>query len=267
MSTCLNAHSQVEEVDLLNDRGFLVGDGVFETLRVDQGKLFWLSDHLERLQRHANKIKMPLPWSEDTVRKFLVSQIPDKGLYRLRLTVTAGEGGRGYVRPEVIEPRIFASFFTATPLYSINQLNICSEPVAEHMSSKTLSCMDRILHAPPLNQEWVMTREEGYITEATMSNLFWVRKGQLETPHLNDALLAGLTRNRILNMIKDMGITCIEDDFKKECLFEASEIFLSGTVVGIVRVEKLEEKILEDKTVFNQLSSAYQKLIDIELTQ
>jgi len=266
MTHCLNSQSQIEDVDIANDRGFLVGDGVFETLRVEQGKILWFEDHLKRLFLHSEKIQLPLSWQSDCIYQFLNTRIPDKDLYRLRLTVTAGEGGRGYVRPLQPSPRMFASFTKATISNRLDCLRICPHFVPEYMSSKTLSCLDRILHAPPFGEEWVMHRKEGYLTEATMANIFWVRNAVLETPQLNNALLAGLTRTRVLNLTADLGIECHEGNYDKQLLFDASEIFLTGTVSGIVRVEKLENQILSERSITDRIQQGYQQLIEKELT-
>jgi branched-subunit amino acid aminotransferase/4-amino-4-deoxychorismate lyase len=266
LTDCLNSHNQIEEVDLLKDRGFLVGDGVFETLRVEGGKLLWFNEHMARLKRHADNINLPLLQDKKAILKFLQERIPDEGLQRLRLTLTAGDGGRGYVRPSEMSPRIFASFFGAEPQDSLELLRFCPIPVPDKMSSKTISCMDRILKAPPLSDEWLMTRSDGCVTEATMANVFWLREGRIETPALNEALLAGLTRQRIIDMIKKMGLTCVEGDFHKDLLFEAEGIFLTGTVVGLLPVNQLEDKKINSLKSLATIKKAYQVLVDKELS-
>jgi branched-subunit amino acid aminotransferase/4-amino-4-deoxychorismate lyase len=261
LTLCLDSSSNIADVDLSRDRGFLLGDGVFETLRVQEGAILWLEAHLRRLKENAGCYFLPFPWETDAVRSFLSQNLPkDKTLFRLRLTLTAGEGGRGYQRPEVLNPRLFAFFSPAQPSSDLTALELCPERVPEDFPAKTLSGLSRILKAPPAGREWVMLSERGFLTECCMANIFWFQGDILKTPRLNGSFLAGLTRQRVVSLASLLDISLEQDDYKPEVLQESAEIFLTGSVAGLVSVRSFLGKTLQMKKT-QILKDAYEKLI------
>ncbi|MGE4159672.1 MAG: aminotransferase class IV [Planctomycetota bacterium] len=266
MTLCLSASGGEQDVDLLIDRGFQTGDGVYETLRVEDGAVLWLEEHIERLKVSALKIRLPFPWDVKSVALFLRPRLPEQGLARLRLTLTAGEGGRGFVRPAVLSPRLFALCVSASATPSLEDLEVAPHRVPLDWPAKTLSGLPRVLAAPPVGREWVMVNEGGQVTEATMSNIFWWKSGSWQTPAITPSLLSGLTRQRVIQLAHSMGLAMEEGTYTVEELRQAEEVMLTGSVAGLVAAKKLEGRALQTRHV-EQLREGYQNLVKNEVSR
>lgn len=266
MTLCLNALGREEDVDLLHDRGFLVGDGVYETLRVESGAALWIEEHHGRLADSAHKVRLPCPWSSTEVVAFLRKSLPSGGLARLRLTLTAGAGGRGFIRPDPVSPRLYV---TCTPVQvqpPLENLGVAPGRVPLSWPAKTLSSLPRILEAPPAGSEWVMVNEGGLVTEATMANVFWWREGSWHTPAPSASLLLGLTRGRVLELMRQLGIPVREEDYPLDEFRKAEEVFLTGTVAGVVNVRQLEGRPLRASET-EKIRTEYDLLIKNEVAR
>lgn len=266
MTLCLNASGCEQDVDLLTDRGFQTGDGVYETLRVQDGAVLWLEEHVERLKGSAMKIHLPFPWEVKTLAEFMRPRIPGKGLCRLRLTLTAGEGGRGFIRPAMTSPRIFALCTPTEASNSLESLGISPHRVPLDWPAKTLSGLPRVLAAPPAGKEWVMVNERGHVTEATMANIFWWRDGAWHTPALSPSLLSGLTRQRVIRLALSMGNEVLEADYRLENLLGAEEVMITGTVAGLVPIKSLEKRTLHNLHI-EEMRTGYDILIENEVVR
>ena len=265
MTECLDARGQRLEVDLHSDRGFLLGDGVFETVRVEGGVPLWLEEHLQRLGESARRVRLVSPWTPSQVAGFLRGQLGPWPMGRLRLSLTAGAGGRGYIRPTRPEVRLYAHVTEAAPAVRLERLDVSPHRVPESWPAKTLSGLPRILTAPPEGKEWVMLSEKGHVTETTMANIFWLREGEVQTPRRNASMLGGLTRDRVLKLAKAMGLSCREGDFELDVLRGAAAIWLTGTVIGLLPVERIEDRLMGENAVYSMIFKEYQQVIHHEI--
>ncbi|MBI1860077.1 MAG: aminotransferase class IV [Deltaproteobacteria bacterium] len=236
------------------DRGFLFGDGVYEAIRLYQGRPFLLDDHLERLKYSLGQIQ--IEHSVNQVRQSLlalVAQFPKcDGLAYLQVTRGAAPL-RNHLFPVGVPPN---EMIYVTPL---------EDPLARYRSSgiTTTLTADNRWHRPDIKslnllpnvlmrqkafeagaQEAILERWDGRITEATSSNVFVVKDGVVRTPLRNQWILGGVSRNLIAGLSQKAGIPFSEDELTRASLWEANEIFLSSTTSEVIAVTKVEKKTI-----------------------
>lgn len=225
------------------DHGFLYGDGLFETLRAYDGVIFRLPQHLERLARSARRLALSLPPLSrleailyDTLKR---NELRDA---LLRLTLTRGEGEIG-LDPDlcekptlVVTARPFAGHPSEYYLKGVSAVIVQvrrNAPTALDPGLKSTSFLNNIMAKLEAKKagayEGLFLNQEGYLSEATTSNLFWVRKGKLETPTPAVGLLEGITRDVIIALARKKDIPVAEGFYRPDALFEAEEAFLTNS--------------------------------------
>lgn len=231
------------------DHGLVVGDGVFETVKVVDGVPFALTRHLERLARSADGLGIGAP-DLDLVRSGVAATIEGQELPfgRVRITVTSGRGPLGSPRGHqgqtvvvVTEPATPppATTAIATVPWVRNERGALSGLKTTSYAENAL--MVEYALAQGAN-EAVMANTAGLLCEGTGSCIFYVLDGQLVTPTLESGCLAGVTRALVLEWCRDE-IDVVERDEPIEVLRRAEEVFLAGTtrdVQGIHRVDGRE---------------------------
>jgi branched-chain amino acid aminotransferase len=243
------------------DRGFLLGDGIFETLRATHGVPVELEEHLDRLRDSAAGLGIPLP---DDVDRRLEAGIIDllaanglggaRGDASIRITVSRGVfRGRGLLpTDETIEPTIAIQAWPIAPpppghleagLHLVASA-VRRDPENPLAALKTTSRADYVyarLEARKAGaDDAIFLTIDGHLSEATSANLFVVREAQLATPSLACAILAGTTRSWILGWATDVGLATQEGWLTTRDLAEADEAFLSSSVAGILPVTRFE---------------------------
>jgi len=231
------------------DHGFLYGDGVYETLRAYNGRIFMLSQHLARLQRSGNLIGLDIPIPEKDWPALLNEAIRRNGLTDayLRITVSRGEGAIGLDpslcrRPTVV---IMAMPFQRYPSDLFREgVKLIIAHVRRNPASalspqiKSLNFLNNILAKREALQagafDALMLNVEGHLTECTTSNLFFVRTGRLCTPSVACGILDGITREVVLLLAREQGIPAEEGVYEAEALRQAEECFLTNTSMEIM---------------------------------
>jgi branched-chain amino acid aminotransferase len=241
------------------DHGLLYGDGVFEGLRSYGGKVFRLREHVQRLYESAQAIWLNIPMSQqemcDAVNEAVrVNKIGDG---YVRLVVTRGAGTLGLdpnrcSNPQVI---IIADAISLYPpeLYekgleiitvSVQRMN----PAALNPRIKSLNYLNNILAKIEGLQagciEALMLNHKGEVAECTGDNVFLVRKGVLSTPPLEAGILAGITRNAVIEIAQEAGIDVRETPLTKHDVYIADECFLTGTAAEVVPVVKVDSRTI-----------------------
>lgn len=230
------------------DYGFLYGDGLFETLRAYNGKIFALTPHLNRLSEAAERLRLPLPprlplehaLHETLHRNSLKNAI-------LRLTITRGENPLT-LRPDlckkgtqVITARPFsghpAQYYengVSATIVSIPRLS----PDGKTPSIKSLNFLNNILGKLEINAEehfeGLFLDAAGHLSEGTLSNLFWVKNGVLHTPSAETSILEGVTRRIVMDLAGKEGMAVEESLYPPEALFTAEEAFLTNTGIELM---------------------------------
>lgn len=243
------------------DRGFLYGDGVFETVRVYNGRPFCLEEHMERLENSARGIQLSLPpvlCSSTAVAQIIRDLLKRNGLTdaTIRIVVTRGENrDLGYAHSLATEPTLA---IIARPLPA-DILEVQSRGVRVIVSSVRRVSIDALSPHIKSNNvlnnilayleteatgayEAIMLNHDGYVAEGTRSNVFIVKNGIVKTPPLSAGILSGVTRSVVMKLAgEEPQVTVAEELFGVTELQGADEVFLTHTTMEIVPVVQIGE--------------------------
>ncbi|MBU6398699.1 MAG: aminotransferase class IV [Verrucomicrobia bacterium] len=261
------------------DRGFLYGDALFETLRVYGGRPFRWRQHLERLQRGADYLRLRLPFAPDALRGFADELLRRNAVSEtvLRLTLTRGVGPRGYSPRRADRPFLVMELWPAPPVEAeaadgwrviVSSIRVpADDPLA---AFKTANKLPQVLARAEADaqgaDEALLLNHAGNVTEATASNLFWIQQGTVLTPPLSSGVLPGVTRALVLELCAALGIPCAEADVKAEGLKAAEGAFLSRSTSEIVEVVALDGVAIKRSGVVPRLRRAYRDVVRFETT-
>ena len=243
------------------DHGLLYGDGIFEGIRFYNGRVFRLSEHIERLYLSAKALLLKMPWTLEEVCEATLQTIRANNLNDgyIRLVVTRGIGDLGlnpYLCPN---PSMFiiASGITLYPaeLYE-NGLEVvtCSTrrptPASLSPQVKSLNYLNNVMAKVEAlkagAKEGLMLNEQGYVAECTGDNVFVVKKGEVITPPVSDGSLDGITRQVIFELCSELGISIRERSMARYDIYTADESFLTGTAAETIPMVKLDEREIGD---------------------
>jgi branched-chain amino acid aminotransferase len=241
------------------DHGLLYGDGVFEGIRAYNGRVFKLTEHIDRLYSSAKAILLEIPLPPAEMMKATVATIRANKLRDcyVRLIVTRGIGTLGLnprscKKPSVI---IIAGKIQVYPaeLYA-RGMDIVTVPTVRNLHSavnpaiKSLNYLNNILAKIEANnagvEEAVMLNAEGFVAECTADNLFIIKNGALFTPPLSAGALYGITRGTVMELAEQLGVKVSEPNLTRYDLFNADECFLTGTGAEIMPVIKIDGRII-----------------------
>ncbi|MDD2765807.1 MAG: branched-chain-amino-acid transaminase [Opitutaceae bacterium] len=237
------------------DHGLLYGDGVFEGIRLYQGNVFRLEEHLERLWYSAKALLLTIPLSRPEMAQAVCEACRQNGLRDgyIRLVVTRGVGDLGLSpwlcpKPSVIIIADKISLYP--PEYYASGLSIVTvptrrmSPAALSPSIKSLNYLNNILAKLEARQagalEAIMLNEQGFVAECTGDNVFIVHKGRLFTPSAQQGALKGITRDTIFAIAQSLGAPLEEHDLTRYDIWNADECFLTGTGAEVIPVVKLD---------------------------
>ncbi len=236
------------------DSGWLHGAGLFETMRAENGRVFRLESHIERLRRSAEKLLRPVERDRLPSRVDVLDLLERNGLKqaRVRLTVTAGHMLVASEGEPALTVCLTAAPLAAPPASVYQQgvgVVLCdhrlspSNPLAGH---KTTSYLLRLLglraarQANCLEALWFTTRN--HLAEGCLSNVFVVRDGAVRTPPLDTPVLPGITRAAILSLVEGCGFRVEECVLSVDDLLDADEVFLTNVIMQVVPVVRVERK-------------------------
>jgi len=264
------------------DRGFLYGDGVFETLRVYNGKAFRTEAHWERLQRSAMLIRFELPFDESEYRDRLDRIIKVNGLEEAvaRVTVSRGIGQRSFTLNYEQRP---TSVFTAKPFHrypeeyyvkgvtAIFATTRRVNPDALNCAAKSANYLNSVLAKAEADDagafDAIMLNHDGLLTEGSVTNLFLVREAQIVTPSLDSGVLPGITRATVLQLAQSIGLESSETVLKTDDVLISDEVFLTNTTVEVLPVVRIGTGVIGDGLpgrITRELHKAYRKLVEQE---
>lgn len=251
-----------------DDRGFTLGDGLFETVLAEAGKLADWDAHVARLAAGCAALGLPAP------KEAVLRARADKALSRadltrtraaVRLTWTAGSGGRGLDRHAELTPRLVVTAAPAPAPKGPARLITASirrnenSPTSRH---KTLSSLDNVLaRREALNagaDEAVMLNLAGRVSCAAAANLFWLEGEVFFTPALSCGVLAGIMRARVVAALTASGREVREVAAPPEALVRAKAIFLTNSLIGVRDVSEFDGRPLPQQvgSPFRQAGTA-----------
>lgn len=236
------------------DRGFQYGDGVFTTLQIRDGRPLLFDRHIERLQRDTQRLGLAFDSFEELTNEahLLCRQYPGV----LKIQLTRGVGGRGYRPPIPVAPTRVLSIHPPPMLdpglWQLGiALRICSLRLGLSPILAGVKHMNR-LEQVIARSEWTDDRihegllldAEGAVVEGTMSNLFVVRHGRLETPLIDRCGVLGVMRNLVVEQARRDGILVEERRLGMSDLDEADELFMTNSLIHVWPVSRLVDRSL-----------------------
>jgi branched-subunit amino acid aminotransferase/4-amino-4-deoxychorismate lyase len=243
-----------------SDAGFLYGSGLFETLRVEQGVVFGLDRHLDRLYHSAEQLAFLMTRTKDSLKQAIAELLKANDLTqaRMRLTVSAGSPTGTEDMPD---PTILITAVPLTPYaevcYSKGILAILcpyrqnpADPLAGHKSTSYFSRMMglRLAHQKQAAEAlWFTT--DGYLAEGCVSNVFLVRDGALLTPPLGTPVLPGVARQTVCDLADTHHLDLQETALRIDDLLGADEVFITNVIMKIMPVVSIEQHTVGQGTV------------------
>jgi branched-chain amino acid aminotransferase len=261
------------------DHGFLYGDGAFEGIRVYDGNIFRLKQHVDRLYNSAKA----LGFSLDVTREDFIERIAE--------TVRLNGHTTGYIRVSIsrgvglgLDPKHMNS--SATVVISTEQLRL----YPQEMYEKGLDVITASTRVPPsccidpqvkslgkyINSiaakmeanrvgagEALMLNMQGNVAEATGDNLFLIKNGKITTPPTSEGALPGITRAAVIDICERLGISCTEAVTTLYDVYTCDEAFLTGTAAEVIPMVTCDGRILGDGTpgeITNQIITEFRKL-------
>lgn len=223
----------------VTDRSFLYGDGLFETIRITNGQPFLWREHLNRLQRGADFLKIPLPYSADQIelatRHLLAQNDTPEGIVRIHLS--RGPSERGYALPSMQKPTLVImtrkAMHTDHPGLKIITSTVrvaADDPLTQHKTANRLpNILARYESDTAKADEALILNNRNEIAEASAANIFIVRDKTITTPPLTSGALAGTTREFLLRIAAEYNLTAAEQPLTVENLRSADATFLCSS--------------------------------------
>lgn len=260
----------------LQDRGLHYGDGLFETIAYDSGKLLLWSQHMQRLQAGSERLGLPVipeqQWLDD------IQQLSfEQPRAVIKIIQTRGPGGRGYYATELTPTRIVSLYPWPSYPESNGQgvkLRFCETNVSVNSTLaglKHLNRLDNVLarnewHDPAI-AEGLMLDGIGMVIEGTMSNVFGIKDNVLYTPDLTRAGVAGVVRDEILQLAGKQGMDIRCMDISQQQLLDMDELFISNSVIGIWPVIQLDNHRWTKGPVTNKITEMLTREIYLNATK
>jgi len=263
------------------DRGFLYGDGLFETMRAYSGEVFRLEDHLDRLFHSAKGIELSLPYTRRELRTIIKRILKINGLSKayIRLTLSRGVSEPGLIsKPQssVTLAIVAREFKPLSPSEYRKGWRATVVETRQNQASplsrlKSLNFLNNILARKEAQSkrvdEGILLNTLGEVAEASTSNIFLVKRGIIITPPEESGLLPGITRGVVLELAPNLGLKAYNRRVSLDDLMGAEEAFLTNSLIEIMPVVEIDGRPLgngKPGKVTQRIHKAYQELVNRE---
>ena len=263
---------EAQAVIPVNDRGFMYGDGLFETLRVVEGRPFRLPQHLERMMRGADFLKIQCPFTPKELDEFAGRLIAQNQLPEaiLRVVLTRGPGERGYTPRNDGRSTVVMTLHPAPPPEQSASWSLVTSshriPAAEPLSAfKTLNKLTHVMaRGQALEQgadEALLVNTNGEVAETASGNLFWVYQDTVCTVPTGRGILPGITRAVVLEICQAMGFATNKRVIKPDALRRSEGLFITQSALGIVPVSTFDGEPVTPSPLVDQIVQAYAAIL------
>jgi len=258
-------------------RGFLFGDGIFETLISKNYKIFRFSDHYERMKKGAKMCNFEIP-EKDEIEKLILRNLERRRIKNgyIRINLWRKKGERSIPEGKEANTLIIIKNYKPYPSSFYEKGINCtiSEKIFKNEKSlltyiKSFNFLESIIGKQEAKEkncdETIFLNTEKFIAEATVSNLFFVKKNKVYTPSLDCGILNGITRKIVIEICKKEKIKFEEGKFKPEFLKNCDEIFLTNTIMGIMPVRNIKDFFMKKSSEITDLiKEKYLKILEKE---
>lgn len=254
----------------IEDRGYQFADAIYEVIASDNGRLFCLDHHMERLERSMVGLHFPYI-SLEKIKSGIVSlfeqgKIPRAAVY---VQISRGVAPRNHAYTSALEPQVIMTVReiheppTASRENGIHVLAVTDNRWGR-CDIKTIqllpNAMAKQMAIDNGAADAIFVSKEGIVREGTSSNLFVVSKGTLYTHPLTPEILPGITRRAILDICRKFRLSVIEQFFTLEEALAADEMFLTGTIAEVMPVVAVDDETIGDGTVGEVSRKLYTEL-------
>ena len=255
-------HRAEAKVSVL-DSGFLLGDGVWEGIRLHKGNLLYLDEHFDRLFSGAESLSIDLKLSREELIQALKNTLDKNGMesdVHIRLIISRGLKSTPYQHPNVIVGKptvvIIPEYKKASEKIKRTGITLATvETRRDHYvqdpkinSLSKHNCIAACIEAERLGaDEGLMLDPHGYVATCNSTNFFIVRAGQLWTS-TGEYCLNGVTRSTVIRLCRENSLGVKEKNFVVDDVYSADEVFVTGTFAGVIPVLKVDGKYIGDKT-------------------
>ncbi|REJ69288.1 MAG: branched-chain-amino-acid transaminase [Planctomycetota bacterium] len=241
------------------DHGLLYGDGVFEGIRSYGGKVFRLDEHINRLYDSAKAIALEIPMEPAAMARAVEDSLRENGIEDgyVRLVVTRGVGTLGLDPEKCSEPQViiiaatialYPDEFYEKGLEIVTASTIRNHPAALNPRIKSLNYLNNIMAKVEGRQagcvEALMLNHKGEVAECTGDNIFVIKEGVVSTPSIDAGILEGITRNAVIELLREAGHEVRELALTRHDVFVADECFLTGTAAEVIPVVKVDDRLI-----------------------
>lgn len=255
----------------LPDRGLDYGDGLFETMLVLDGRIPWLSYHMERLQQGLLMLGFPCE-AHHSVQNYINRALHNhRPTGTLRLTVTRGHGARGYTPPDPVQPTCIVQIVTTDGVGQLAlppaNVGLCSVTLARQpllAGIKHLNRLEQVLAARERQQkgldEMLMTDTAGSVISVISGNIFLVNGNQMLTPTLADCGISGTRRRLVMDeLAPELGLDCHEVAMTEADLISADEAFYCNSLRGYQPIGAYGHRRWRRHTTVERLQALYRE--------
>ncbi len=244
----------------IEDRGYLLGDGVYEVIRIYNGRPFYLNAHLDRLQNSAAAIRLSIPYTMEEIVTTSEELIGSSGCREgyIYMQLTRGSSKRDHLFPTDASPTLAIYVRELDALSEIDAISLQScitLPDERWMNCniKTINLLPNLLARQKAAEagaiEAILYRPGGIVTEGTRSNLFAVIDDRVFTHPETNLILPGITRRIVLDILNKLAIPFSENPFTLNNLEKASEIWITSTTMEVNPVGEVDGKPVGGSTV------------------
>ncbi len=244
------------------DRGLLYGQSVFETITVIANKACLLEHHMNRLVRGCKALSIPL--NTDQLRQEIGTIIQDQSKTVLRVTISMGVGGRGYMNPLKPEPcRILSlhpfpdhpsKYWQEGIELGIAEIRLAQQPALAGI--KHGNRLEQIIARSQWQKDWqeaLLLDQSDHVIEATQSNIFILRDAELLTPRLDVAGVEGVMREFVISSAHNLGLSVKTVPLSVDNIEAADEVFLTNSVIGLWPVRKFKNTVYQNQKTSHKL--------------
>lgn len=235
----------------IEDRGYQFGDGIYEVVRIYNGNFFTLDEHLRRLRRSADELKMELPVSiaqlaENAQNLIKIENITDGIIY---IQVTRGTASRIHSFPDNTKSTLIAYASTFSRPSKALEEGVKTVLVEDirwlRCDIKSINLLGNVLAKQAAKEEGafeaIQHREE-IVTEGSSTNIWIVKERVLYTHPVSNLILNGITRQVVLNLAQELGLKVIEEKYTVNDLLHADEVFLTSTTSEVMPIVMIDGK-------------------------
>lgn len=238
----------------IDDRGFQFGDGVYEVIRTYRGEPFELGAHLDRLDRSAQALSLPQPYSRarwvEWIREGV--KLAEYREAKVYIQITRGVAPRDHAFPSDLSPTVVMTVRELHPLGSaVRQAGVTARTVEDlrwgRCDIKSVNLLGNVLAREEAKRAGVFEAilvKDGLVTEGSVSNVMAVRAGSIVTAPEGPRILSGVTRTVVLTMAAKGGISIEERFFPVDFLYAADEVFLTGTTIEVLGVVEIDGNVI-----------------------